>query len=92
MSIFSSDQNYSGTGVSSKLCKRDIESEIKERRKALEREEAFRYALYTYLQDTFYEERKEFTLPELVGLLELSIRAMNINIARLLDELEQEKK
>lgn len=90
MSVFS-EGNMMGEA---KQCRRDIESEIKQANTELKKESQFLKALYEYMEDSFPYHRSEqsFTLSQLVGLLEISVRAISKKIDRLTAELEMEKK
>lgn len=96
MSVFE-DQGYEGAKLASmgrqlQPCKRDYEGDIKRYREAVKSAVDFRDALYKYLMENGASSNaKPFTLGELIGRLELEIRAGDKYIAQLIAEQEQEQ-
>lgn len=94
MSVFSSgpDSGYAKADVALGRCKRDYEAEIKRVRETKQSCTDFLAALYKYVDESgTYHETKPFTLGELIGRLELELRAGDRIISNLIAEQEREK-
>lgn len=95
MNVFNQDNGPTAVGTlyNAKECKRDYEGEIKRAREQLANHQMFLAALYAYLKgEVVYSNIGNFTLAELVGRLELTIRIFEFEIYSLIEAQERETK
>ena len=89
MGILNDENSYIGEKMAHP-CKVDYEAQIKREKEVKLRNLTFLEALYVFLMQEEYIGKTEFTIQELVGRLEISIRQSNRTIERLIALQEQE--